>query len=243
MTVHNRRKTPTSEAVKPKHKPKAEAALPLPLAEQSAAEIKEMWAELAAAESRIAATGPLRHVSSQHRHDWVEAVEQKYRLYKKQQFQPVTKRVSPIPNYALHGSITDEARYDWDFWRDMTLLRGGEEAYLEQAVHFLEDDPWYHGSGYAKETLISAINRLDVPPRLAERLRAVVLDIVERRNDRHFRAFCRLARKVDAPALREQLTARLTSADAGIRRRARWVLEALAQKDSQENAKEKKIRG
>jgi hypothetical protein len=63
----------------------------------------------------------------------------------------------------------------------------------------------------------------------AARLRTVVLSVVDRRDDRDFRAFCRLARKADAPELHDQLRQRLKSADADIRRRARWMLDALEQ--------------
>ena len=61
----------------------------------------------------------------------------------------------------------------------------------------------------------------------AARLRRVVLAAVDRPDRREFRRYTRLARKVDAPELRQALEERLGAADPGIRRRARWVLEAL----------------
>jgi len=127
-----------------------------------------------------------------------------------------------------------EAAYPPGFGHDAARLHAGDAAGLESTFAFLEADPFFFRTGYLKAALIRDIKRLSLTPPQAQRLQQVVLTVVDARNDREFRAFCRLARKVDAPALREQLTARLTSSDAGIRRRARWVLEALAQKDSQE---------
>ena len=85
-------------------------------------------------------------------------------------------------------------------------------------------------------------------------MQSVVLNMVDRRDGREFRTYCRLAHKVDSPELREQLGYRLTRAwpsagsltddlpalmlaaqrDRDIRRRARWVLEALEQNQLKE---------
>ncbi len=132
------------------------------------------------------------------------------------------------------------AVYPPGFWEDIARLHTGDSSGLESAVAFLEANPYFHRSGYTKEKVIRALKSPLLTPEYSKRLGCAVLTIVDTRDGEHFRAFCRLARKVDAPALREQLTARLTSGDAGIRRRARWVLEALAQKDSQERAAERK---
>ena len=64
--------------------------------------------------------------------------------------------------------------------------------------------------------------------------------MVDRRNGREFRAYKQLACKVDAPELRAQLDHRLAHTDPAVRQRARWVLEALAQKDSMEQGRKAK---
>ena len=142
-----------------------------------------------------------------------------------------------------------EAAYPPGFWDDYQRIKGGGPKGLESAIGFLEADPYFFRSGYVKEKLIRHIQRPMLKPQHVARLHAVVLAIVDKRDGREFRAYCRLARKVDAPALREQLRHRLTRAlpsgedltpdepsllqaitrDKGIRRRARWVLEALEQ--------------
>lgn len=107
------------------------------------------------------------------------------------------------------------------------MIRGGDVEQLETIIRFLENDPWSHGSGYLKEKVITAIKPWMLSVDGAKRLQAVCLSIVDKRDGREFRAFCNLARKVNSSALREELTRRLTNFDPNIRRRARWMLDAL----------------
>jgi hypothetical protein len=113
------------------------------------------------------------------------------------------------------------------FRADYQNLKEGNPASLETAVRFLEADPWFDRSGYIKADLIRHISRIEIPQAIAERLRRVVLATVDRRDRREFRQYCRLARKVDLPELREELSLRLQQDDPAVRRRERWVLDAL----------------
>ena len=120
-----------------------------------------------------------------------------------------------------------DAAYPTGFWQDYQRLRAGDVTGLESAIVFLEADPIFFRSGYVKTKLMRYMKRSMMTPPRAARLRSVILSLVDRRDDRDFRAFCNLAHKVDAPELRTALTQRLTNSDANIRRRARWVLDAL----------------
>ena len=122
-----------------------------------------------------------------------------------------------------------EAAYPPSFWDDYQCLTRGEANGAESAIRFLEADPYFFRSGYVKEKLIRHIKRPMLSPTFVTRLQAVVVAVVEKRDGREFRDYCRLACKVDAPALRERLTRRLAHDDPNVRRRARWVLEALGQ--------------
>ncbi len=119
--------------------------------------------------------------------------------------------------------------YPPGFWKAYRQFCAGDAAGMEMAVTFLEDDPWVFGSGCIKEDFIHALKQMEIPTRYISRLHRVVLSVVDRRDGREFRDYCRLACKVDAPALRERLTRRLAHDDPNVRRRARWVLEALGQ--------------
>jgi hypothetical protein len=113
------------------------------------------------------------------------------------------------------------------FWEDYQHLKEGSPASLDTAVKFLEADPWFDRSGYVKAELIRHIRRIELPQAIAERVRRVVLATVDRRDRREFRQYCRLARKVDSPELRAELSLRIQQDDPAVRRRARWVLDAL----------------
>ncbi len=130
--------------------------------------------------------------------------------------------------------------YPRSFSRSQDQLRASDPAGLEDAVGFLEADPIFDGTGWRKEYLVRLIRDVEVTADYILRLQAVILGVVDQRDGREFRAYCRLACKVDAPELREQLSQRLLRNDPAVRRRARWVLEALAQKDSMEVAKRQK---
>jgi hypothetical protein len=119
--------------------------------------------------------------------------------------------------------------YPRGFGEDVQRLRAGDPSGMEAAVSFLEADPWFYRTGYIKSKLIRYIKPPMLTPEYVRRLQQVVLAVVDKRDDRDFRAYCRLAFKVDSLELREQLTRRLTYQDANVRRRARWVLEALGE--------------
>ena len=144
--------------------------------------------------------------------------------------------------------------YPPTFNHDLIRLGEGDPSGLESVVAFLEADPIFDGTGYTKEDLSRLLRRVELPSDYVQRLQAVVLSVVDRRDGREFRAYCRIARKVDSPELRAQLRYRLTrelpsgdalppdqssllqaiTRDKGIRRRARWVLEALEQNQPKE---------
>lgn len=112
-------------------------------------------------------------------------------------------------------------------WDTFEWLEIGDHTNLRAPVAYLEADPWHHGSGYRKTDVIRILNRQAIPDEYARRLRRVVLAIVDTRDAREFRSYCRLARHIDAPDLRGELEIRLDHADPNVRRRARWVLDAL----------------
>jgi hypothetical protein len=123
------------------------------------------------------------------------------------------------------------AAYPAGFWDSMgrryERLAHGEPDAIEMAVFFLESDPWFDRSGYVKEALLKRLKRLPLTPRIAARLHRVLLAAVDGRDRREFRRYCWLARSLVTPDLTRALRERLTSADAGVRRRAEWMLAAV----------------
>ena len=121
--------------------------------------------------------------------------------------------------------------YEQSYWQ----AKAGDGRNLEPLVLFLEADPYVFRSGYAKEAAIQALKQVpEIPPHYAARLRSVILHIVDTRWGQEFRAYCRLAVKVDTPGFRAALEQRRTNPtrdDHEVSIRARRVLASLYQKD------------
>lgn len=106
-------------------------------------------------------------------------------------------------------------------------VREGDGAGVETLVRFLEADVYCFHSGYMKAEAIRFLVRMPLDPVRIGRLRRVVLDAVEGYDRREFRAYVRLARRVDSDELRASLTPLLEAHDPRKRRHAEWMLAGL----------------
>jgi len=68
-----------------------------------------------------------------------------------------------------------------------------DKELLEFVVCFFEVDPWFFRSGYLKQMLLTRLKRSELGAQNKRRLRAVLLDAVDRRGTREFKYYCRLA--------------------------------------------------
>jgi hypothetical protein len=127
----------------------------------------------------------------------------------------------------LHAALA--AAYPPGFWEMMRRLPAGDADSVAAAVLFLEADPWFFRSGYLKERILRGLTGLYLSPSIAQRLQQVLVMVVQRRDRREFRRYCRLAGFValHAPDLIDDLMQLRASADPGVRRRAEWMLAAI----------------
>lgn len=107
-------------------------------------------------------------------------------------------------------------------------LADGGKREVEEAIAFLEADPWFFRSGYEKQSLLRHLKRLELSGAQRTRLGRVVIAVIDGRDRREFRDYCRLAVAIWSPDLRAQVSLRLSSTDPAVRRRAVWVAEAAA---------------
>lgn len=105
-------------------------------------------------------------------------------------------------------------------------LAKGDARAVDEAIAFLEADPWFFRSGYQKERLIRHLKRLPLRGGQRARLGEIVIAAIDGRDRREFRHYCRLACAVWSTHLDDRVALRIASDDAGIRRRAIWVGEA-----------------
>lgn len=120
-----------------------------------------------------------------------------------------------------------EEAYPPGFWEDVELLKQRYRAGLRSTLPFLEVDPWFFRSGYAMARLVRYLKNIDLTPDEADRLRAVLIRAVGTRDRAKFGDYCKLARKVDSTALRDELKNCLASERLDVKRRAQWMLDAL----------------
>ncbi len=112
----------------------------------------------------------------------------------------------------------------------MADLRAGRTTNLEKYLAFLEADPHFFRSGYAKSEVIRGLKRLPLTQTQQRRLQNVVLHVVDKGFRREFRDYCRLARYVQSADWLQELETRLSSRDPNQALRARWVLDACRKK-------------
>ena len=127
----------------------------------------------------------------------------------------------------LHESY-DSLAYPGGLEAGMSSLLEGDARAIEKAIAFLEVDPYFFRSGYIKEEIIRRLKGFALSDIQKRRLSRVIVRLVETRDGREFRRYCQLARRLEDPELEAALRERVASADRDVRRRARWVLEALA---------------
>jgi hypothetical protein len=109
--------------------------------------------------------------------------------------------------------------------------RYADKDLLEFAVCFLEVDPWFFRSGYLKQILLTRLKRSELGLQNKRRLRAVLLDAVDRRGTREFKYYCRLAAAIADRGLVAALEKTGAGTDDARSNRARLMLATIRQKE------------
>jgi hypothetical protein len=117
-------------------------------------------------------------------------------------------------------------RLDVDSWLvDLDeRLAGGEAGAVEEALMFLEDDPYFFRSGYARERVARRLSRVELTPLQKARARTLVLSTVDGQRHCPHPGLGRLARAVADNPLRRELRTRLHRRDTAVARRALRVV-------------------
>jgi hypothetical protein len=108
-------------------------------------------------------------------------------------------------------------------------IRAGDQEYVESAICYLEADPYFDGTGFVKSALVRYLKLVPFTPSQQERLRALVLRVVDSYGPFSGKHVCRLAASVQSPELLAAVRERLKSPDYDIRKRARNVYDYVRQ--------------
>ncbi len=125
---------------------------------------------------------------------------------------------------------TLEYAYPAGFWEGMEDLLAGNPVDLEPFIRFLEVDPFFFRSGYAKADALRGLKRAPLSADQIRRLQEVILHVVDAGFRREFRYYCRLARRIQTPDWLARVEERLASNRPGVAVRARLVLETCMQR-------------
>ena len=107
-----------------------------------------------------------------------------------------------------------------------------DQETIEFVISFLEIDPRFFRSGYIKEEMLRKIGRAELNSKQTRRLRAVLLDAVERRGGREFRRYCRTASHVYNDELLAELRSLPAEQDSSASR-AKMMLRYIEQAESE----------
>lgn len=108
-------------------------------------------------------------------------------------------------------------------------LRTGDSELLEEVMYILEDNyrGFFNRDGRMKCEIVRALAEIDLPADSKQRLRTVILSLVDTYYAYGFEHYCHLASKISSPEFRQELSKRLEHSDYHVRRRAQLVLNAL----------------
>jgi hypothetical protein len=154
-----------------------------------------------------------------------------------------SRRAQEAANKAYHAGLRDQSPAQYQdlldaFWaaclhawpspdpQYLDRLNEGHHPDIERAIAFLEADPWFFRSGYLKQALLTRLKRVPLSRDQAQRLRAVLLNLIDTRDRHEFRYYCHLARALWTPEFEEALIGRMSADDPNIRRRATWMMRA-----------------
>lgn len=120
-----------------------------------------------------------------------------------------------------------DSMYPTEFYESLRQIPSGSAKAMDEAITFLEADPWCFRSGYVKAAIVRRLGSMVIGDDNQRRLRKVIMQVIEAGDRREFRWYARLGRRLDGVELRQALIQCLASTQAGVRRRALWILEAL----------------
>jgi hypothetical protein len=107
------------------------------------------------------------------------------------------------------------------------LAAGVPEA-VDNAIAFLEADPWSFRSGYMKAEIIKLLKKLSLSSEQRARLQAVVVARVHaKETPREFRAYCQLAKTIADPEFTSAIVAITENGGGTVKLHATWVLAYL----------------
>lgn len=106
-------------------------------------------------------------------------------------------------------------------------MAASQPSAVDEALSYLENDPWDYRTGYAKANLMRRLKQAPLSATELERLERILLHYVDVGQRWEFREACQLARRLNSVSFRDELAVRLQSEDILHARRAMSMLLRL----------------
>lgn len=121
----------------------------------------------------------------------------------------------------------DDLSFPGGLKKGLDALDKADPNAIENAICFLEANPYFIRSGYIKEEIITKLKKIKLTKDQSSRLRKVVLNIVDNHYCREFRYYCKLAREIKTKEFLKDIRERMKSKDKDRAKRAKWMYEYL----------------
>lgn len=129
----------------------------------------------------------------------------------------------------FHGQY-EELAFPGGLENAFQKLADNEKQTVETAICFLEADPLYFRSGYAKEKMIRRLKHCTLTGGQKKRLAKLLINAVGQIKHREYREYARLARVVDLPGVTEAMQLYIQKDERIISERAKRVLQVMGNK-------------
>jgi hypothetical protein len=127
--------------------------------------------------------------------------------------------------------IAEQLTYQNPLWRRLkAALATGDATAREAALVYLEADPWCFRSGYEKAELMKSLSRLDLDNDDRDRVRRIVLHVVQQPPRREFRHLVGLAASIHDAELDRRLDTLAENAPPEVCRQVALLRERMAQR-------------
>jgi hypothetical protein len=103
-------------------------------------------------------------------------------------------------------------------------LSDNDQEAIETTICYLEADPWYFRSGYAKEKMIRRLKHCKLTSGQKKRLAHLLINAVQQIKHREYREYARLAKVVDLPGVTQAMLHCVQKNNPIIAERAKRVL-------------------
>ena len=122
----------------------------------------------------------------------------------------------------------DKLAFPGGMQRALARLLEKDKSIIEPTIKYLQADPMYFYSGYAKVKMIRRLKHCPLTPSQRKRLAELLIHSVDHIKHREYQEYARLAHLIPLPNVKKAMEQRVAKSDHIIASRAEYVLNVLS---------------